>query len=414
MKLLYAVVAYLLCLLATPLNAAEPLWQHQLDGPISGQPLVTERGIYVTANKSLYQFSAGGELLERLDFSSRLYATPVAYQDGLLIHAEDGLYALDHEGNQRWHHYSVDGPLKTEGQGWGWGEGLFTDPWAWYRSSVTIKGEQAYYGTASGTYAVLLKDGSRLWHSDTGVTHTTPLLVADRLIVGSWNNHLYGLDPQTGQRIWHFEGGTPKGAMADWNGWLGFNLDPVGDNKSVYVGNRGSYFYRISAATGDLIWAVKQATSWIGSPAIIHQDKIYYGLSDGLGLMVQNKSSGNIQQFIPMPHLIFAAPVAAKEHIYFATLSGEVFELNSTTSEYRRVYQTGTSTKNYAVHVKEDGGPIYQKRPVDMTSHLGARWQIQQIWQGLDSILSLSYQHGTLYLGTATGKLISLQVGQVD
>lgn len=364
----------------------------------------------MAAGHTLYRFSAEGQLLNRTGFSHKLYAKPVAYGNGLLIHAEDGLHALDFSGNPIWHHASVDGPLKIEGQSWGWGEGLFTDPWAWYRSSVTVDGSRAYYGTASGTYAVSLKDGSRVWHADTGVTHTTPVQIDSKLVVGSWNNHLYGLDAKSGEQVWQFEGGTPQGAMAGWNGWLGFNLDPVADGKSVYAGNRGSYFYRINAGTGEQLWAVKQASSWIGSPALLHQDQIYYGLSDGLGLMVQQKSSGNITRFIPMPHLIFAAPVVAQNSIYFATLSGEVFELNTGTMEYQRIYQTSASNKNYADHVKEGGGPIYQKPPADLSAHQGAQWQVQQMLQGLDSILSLSIKGNRLYLGTATGKLIALNL----
>lgn len=412
MKLLAALVLCLLSFLSQPLQAAEPLWQHQLDGPVSGKPLVIEQGIYVAAGYSLYQFRPDGQLLNRTEFSHRLYATPVPYQDGVLIHAEDGLHALDFSGNKRWHHQSIDAPLKVDGQSWGWGEGRFIDPWAWYRASVTVDNNRAYYGTASGIYAVRLNDGSRVWHTDTGVTHTTPVLVENRLVAGSWDNHLYGLDAKSGELIWQFEGGTPAGAMAGWTGWLGFNLHPVSDGKSIYAGNRGSYFYRINARTGEQLWAVKQASSWIGSPALLHREHIYYGLSDGLGLMVQHKSSGNITRFIPMPHLIFAAPVAAKDHVYFATLSGEVFALNTGTMEYQRIHQTDASSKNYAQHVKKDGGPIYQKPPADLSAHQGAQWQVQQMLQGLDSILSLSIRDNRLYLGTATGRLVSLALEQ--
>ncbi|ALS97037.1 PQQ-binding-like beta-propeller repeat protein [Lacimicrobium alkaliphilum] len=412
MKSLSALLLLLLYFLSAPLQATEPSWQHQLDGPVSGKALVTEQGIYVAAGHTLYQFNDQGQVLNRTGFSHKLYATPVAHQGGLLIHAGDGLHALDFSGNTIWHHASVDGPLKIEGQSWGWGEGLFTDPWAWYRSSVTVDGTRAYYGTANGTYAVSLKDGSRLWHTDTGVTHTTPVLVGNRLVVGSWNNHLYGLDPQTGEQVWQFEGDKQRGYGADWNGWLGFNLDPVTDGKSVYAGNRGGYTYRLRAETGELLWSAKHGNTWVGSPAIIHQEQLYYGLSDGLGLVARKKTNGNITQFVPMPHLIFAAPVAAQNKIYFATLSGEVFELDTGTMEHQRIYQSQASSKNYSQHVKTESGPLYQNPPADLSAHQGAQWQVQQMLQGLDSILSLSVENNHLYLGTATGRLISLPLEQ--
>lgn len=81
MKFLSAILLFLLCFLSQPLQATEPVWQHQLDGSVSGKPLVTDQGIYVAAGHSLYQFSSDGQLLNRTEFSHQLYATPVVYQD---------------------------------------------------------------------------------------------------------------------------------------------------------------------------------------------------------------------------------------------------------------------------------------------------------------------------------------------
>lgn len=45
MKFLSALILLLLYFLSQPLQATEPLWQHQLDGPVSGKPLVTEQDL---------------------------------------------------------------------------------------------------------------------------------------------------------------------------------------------------------------------------------------------------------------------------------------------------------------------------------------------------------------------------------
>ncbi|MGL6159011.1 outer membrane protein assembly factor BamB family protein [Microbulbifer sp.] len=398
----------LLCITVLPIQAGE-LWRVQTSAPVTASPLVSQQALYLANGYQLRALSLDGKPLWSRDFTGQLHSQPLRMADKLLVHADDGLHALSLEGEPLWHHASQDGPMQVEGESWGWGKGLKADPWAWYRSSIASDGKLAYYGTRQGTYAVDLADGRERWHADTGTSHTTPALAQNLLVVGSWNNHLYGLNKDTGRIVWQREGCTPGGQYKDWIGWLGFNLDPLVDDKAVYAGNRGTCFYKMDHQTGELEWQVKHATSWIGSPARAQGDKVVYGLSDGLALVEQDKATGNFTRVIQSPHLIFAPPALMGDRLFFATLSGELYRVDTHSSKPQRVFQTLASRDHYAEHVKAEGGPIYHTPPKELSAHDGATWQVNIMLKELDAIVSLSEQDGRLYLGTHDGQLIVFQ-----
>ncbi|GAB3013085.1 outer membrane protein assembly factor BamB family protein [Bowmanella dokdonensis] len=403
-------LCWLFCLLFPLAVEAELLWEYQSGGPVTAPPLITNKGLFLAAGQAVHHLDKRGALLNRLPLDEDVRSTPVIHQGLLLVHGKGGLFAFSADGSQLWHHASQDGPLMVAGETWGWGEGVYADPWAWYRSGVAVKDNTAFYSDSGGTYAVELKTGKRLWHRDTGQTHTTPVVGDDAVFAASWNNSLYALSPANGEILWRFDADLPAGQFSGWAGWQGLNLTPTLNGKAIYLGSRGTYLYKLAASSGKEIWRVKHASTWIGSPAMVFDNTLYYGLSDGTALVGQALDSGNLTHLVQSPHLIFAPPVQVDGRIYFATLSGELFEYMPGTGQRRRLYQTRASADHYPRHVKAGGGPNYLPADPQLSPHQATVKQVQVMLREMDSILSLTTDGQQLYLGTATGRLLAIRI----
>ena len=115
--------------------------------------------------------------------------------------------------------------------------------------------------------------------------------------------------------------------------WEGFNLDPVVHEGVVYVGNRGTYLYAIDAKTGIEQWSAKHATSWVGSPVVVSDGVLYFGMSDGYSLVGLETQMGNQSLLFKNRFYNFARPQADKHYVFMASLSGELFAIEKATGK---------------------------------------------------------------------------------
>ena len=90
-------------------TSGEKLWQltpEQLDGPISGSPLVTEEAIYLTSESgTLYSVDLQGKIRPPTPVGGKIYAPPVLANDLILvtpISRDQFLVALTTDGASRW------------------------------------------------------------------------------------------------------------------------------------------------------------------------------------------------------------------------------------------------------------------------------------------------------------------------
>jgi outer membrane protein assembly factor BamB len=271
-----------LLLLSASTAHAELLWEYATDGMVAGNPVVHEGSIYITGGTRLHVLNRQGELQWAWDAGAPTRST-VAVADGVVFAlADDGLHAVDTKGTELWRFETRDGPFEVAGATMGWGEGMHVDPWALYRSAPLVVHGKVVFGNRQGTRALDARTGKQLWHAATGTTHTRPACHEGIVVVGSWDNYLYGLNLADGSVAWKVEARLPGGEMGGWAGWEGFSLDPVIEQGVVYVGSRGTYFYAIDAKSGIEKWSWKHPSSWIGSPAVVNGGMKYrYSVEGG-------------------------------------------------------------------------------------------------------------------------------------
>jgi len=396
--------------LFTSLTFAKVEWQFKAQGRITGQPVIHNHLIYILAGQSLSVLNKSGKLQWQYQLKAKTFSKVTIANETIYLLADNGLHAINMKGEKKWFFATIDKPLYIEGKTWGWGKGIFIDPWSWYRSSPIIVNEKVIFGNANGTYALSSKTGEQIWHVNTGTTHTKPAYHEGIVVIGSWDNHLYGINENNGAVTWKFTSRIPQGAMANWNGWQGFNLDPIIHNDVVYVGNRGSYFYAINAKTGIEQWSSQYAGTWIGSAAVESNGEIFFGTSDGYSLVGLNANTGAQTLLHLNDFYNFAQPQASDTVVYFATVSGQLFAVNKKNSQSELIFSTSQSLKNYSKVVKKNGGLKRQYGVKEKYSNVTEHKDIEFMHKQLDSILSLTLDDQMLYLGSANGSVYAISL----
>jgi outer membrane protein assembly factor BamB/predicted MPP superfamily phosphohydrolase len=117
-------------------------------------------------------------------------------------------------------------------------------------SPVTYDERVFITGSSGKCYALKITDGNLLWSNGDidGFVETIPLIYRGMLIFGTWNNHLYALDTETGRTIW------------DWNNSYSNRMlspaacVPVAVGGKVFVVAPDRKMACLDALTGKLIW----------------------------------------------------------------------------------------------------------------------------------------------------------------
>lgn len=228
---------------------------------------------------------AGGKPLAENPTFNRRVAVPLVVDDTVYCGSADGgLYALDAAtGTRRWRHPA--------------GAAIFS-PIAQFDDATLA------FGTMDGSVVLLdrhtQKETARL-QTGGGVV-TRPLLVGDRVIVGSRDYMLYGFDRATGQPAWKF---------SYWFSWV--ESTPQLHDGVIYVG--ASDYRRVTAldpASGRELWGTDVRGMCWGWPAVTH-DTVFTGtvaqnipgtvIRHTGGLMALDRRTGAVRwQFLsPVP-----------------------------------------------------------------------------------------------------------------
>ena len=402
----------LLTLLAIPGPAsAEILWRFEAEGRLIAKPTVARDAIYIAAGRTVHALDLEGEELWRRELAGEIAAAVTVEGELLYVHSSAGLHALDLTGEPQWTYESRDlGPI-VDGRTWGWGDEILADPWGWYRSAPLIVEDTVYFGSSGGVHAVSKAAGEALWQVPIGPV-TADLVVfeddadEDVIVVASWNDSVYGLDVATGKPRWRFRARSNTTRGVDWMGYFGFNLSPVLREGVVFLGSRGTFFYAIDASNGTEVWSSKVGSSWIGSPAVVTEDAVYYGLSDGMAVMGYRRATGAQTLFFKTGSLVFAQPELHGEDLIVGTLSGHLFRIDPNTGQGERFMNLGPEEVRYSEFFLPDA------IPEGLTRYQASEWSIDQMLSEANAILNLAVVGDTAFVGTGTGVLYAVDLNE--
>lgn len=333
--------------LPTKWSASENIaWKAALPGAGASTPIVAGGKIYLTCYRGYNVPGEGGgsqEDLERLlvcisptdgkvlwekPVPSKLpeqdrireehgYAsgTPVADETHIYcFFGKSGVFAFDHQGNQKWHVLVGDGLN-------GWGSA----------SPLTLHGNLLLVNAAVESESLIALDkktGKEVWRTR-GINETwhpplvVPLPGSKSELIVAMPNKVVGLDPANGKELW---------SCAMDCGWYKVPV-PTEDKGVVYsIGGRsGETAVAMRAGgRGDVTDSHRLWTSTTGSNVsspIYHNGYLYYA-SDSQGIAYcADAKTGKIkyQERLPRANQIYSAALLAGGNLYYLDRSGTCF-----------------------------------------------------------------------------------------
>jgi outer membrane protein assembly factor BamB len=118
-----------------------------------------------------------------------------------------------------------------------------------------------------------------LWEAElNGESYSSPIIVDDRIYIGSGNDYLYCFDATDGSLLWEFE------STSETQSLYGLCSTPCVYNDRVYFGSSDFYAFCLDAKTGDIIWSHymvlethPDANYGACASPIVHNGKVYFG-----------------------------------------------------------------------------------------------------------------------------------------
>src|SRR5437867_6362520 len=118
------------------------------------------------------------------------------------------------------------------------------------------------------------------FEAGSGIT-STPAVVGDRVIVGSWDGRAYYLDRRSGRLLWSFEAGQ-RTYPPDRR--LGIFASPAVARATVYLAS--DRLIALSLDTGSLLWertigSPETTLEYFWAAPLVHRGRLYAGVSAG-------------------------------------------------------------------------------------------------------------------------------------
>ena len=179
------------------------------------------RALDLESGQQRWQFATG----------AKIYSTPAAGSKRVIVAATDGrVYALKPRSGKMIWRFDSQQPMVA---------------------SPVIHGDRVYITGSSGKcYALRLSNGSVIWSNNqiNGFVETIPVVYKGMLIFGTWNNHLYAIDNETGNIKWDWNNGYSNRMLSP------AACVPVAVDNRVFVVAPDRKMTCLDAMTGKVIW----------------------------------------------------------------------------------------------------------------------------------------------------------------
>ncbi|MGB8358330.1 MAG: PQQ-binding-like beta-propeller repeat protein, partial [Bacteroidales bacterium] len=209
------------------------LWRVQEKSDIGSGSVIAGRLLITTGTDGYIKALDLETGLQRWHFATgaKIYSTPSAVSRIVIVAATDGkVYALKLRSGKKIWSFDSKQPMVA---------------------SPVIHGDKVFISGSYGRcYALNLTNGSVIWSNDEidGFVETIPLVYKGMLIFGTWDNHLYALDTETGKIKWNWSTGYTNRMLSP------AACVPVAVNDRVFVVAPDRKMACIDALTGNVIW----------------------------------------------------------------------------------------------------------------------------------------------------------------
>lgn len=208
-------------------------WRHQEKADIGAGTAAARRLAVITntAGEVRALSLRDGRVKWSFSTGAKIYGTPVIEGKRVIAVSADGIVrALELRSGKLLWSYDAQQPVVA--------------------SPVTAGGKVFIAGSSGRCHALDLRSGTLLWSNGgiDGFVETIPLIYKGMLIFGTWNNHLYALDTETGDTRWVWNNGYSNRMLSP------AACVPVAVRDRVFVVAPDRKMACLDALTGKLIW----------------------------------------------------------------------------------------------------------------------------------------------------------------
>ena len=194
--------------------------------------------------------------------------------------------------------------------------------------------DQVIYGTTKGrVFSRHCLTGNLKYAIDLdGSIESVGQIENGRLLFHTRSHKIFCLDPETGKILWAYKRSVPFSTT------IQRASRPVINNNNVYVGFADGFIVSLSLAEGIVLWERKLATGakFIDvdtTPFFFNNELLVSSLAgDVFGL---DPKTGNIIR--KLDYSIGRSPVALENHIFIATVSGELVKFSESFNEVDKI-----------------------------------------------------------------------------
>jgi outer membrane protein assembly factor BamB len=157
------------------------------------------------------------------------------------------------------------------------------------KGTPVIVNERVYIGSADEhMYCISLKDGKEIWKKKMpDMIESSPLFLKGHLIVGTSDGDLLKMKADNGETVWSFKAEDRFAGAATYI---------MKDGKPIIIaGNYDNFIYALNFETGKKIWGYETDNYVNGTPAI-YKEKIVFGGCDSIMyiLNTEGKLTGEV------------------------------------------------------------------------------------------------------------------------
>jgi len=316
---------------------ADIFFKKDIKTTLLAPPLFANGKIYVADYTGLVRcYNMKGKLLWDYDAFGDIIAKPLFHENKIIITTVQGEVTLLNANNGDqietigFDDYIVATPLIFEHKG---AKNLIIPKQTNSNAALLIP-------TTNGKiYCYDLETLQEIWENEeaSDMIETTPLLVGNQIIFGSWDTHLYSIDASNGTTIWK------------WQGNKSFYYSPaacnlVTDGKYIYLATPDGFIYSIDLRLGITKWKSNKYNAW-ESIGISNNGKELFVKSKKDKFYVVKSSNGKLRKKINVDFGLDTMPTTPIEwnnRIIFTSKNGYIYRINRK-FRYKSILFLGTT-----------------------------------------------------------------------
>ena len=320
-----------------------------------------------------------------------VYAGPSLLGRGVLyvIGTGDAVYRLDSAGNILYS-LQVNGSIKS--------------------SSTIAFDTTVYIGSSDKNLYAFSKSGNEVWAPIAmgGALNSTPVAdsITNRIYVGVSNKNIAAVDRPTGTVAWNYFADAPIASSAA--------ITP--DRKLVFASVKGTiYGFDLTNLTSppQPAWQIPLSDSIYSSPAVDDEGYIYYCATSGRILkisMFQGEPASIVWQLQAGGAITGSPVIDGNGDLYVGCTDSKLYSINIANGTINWTYESGSSILSTPaissigmIYFGNHGG-----RVIALDSDSFMHWCYQDS-ASVDA--PLLYDHGTLFVGTTSGRFLAFYDG---